>query len=132
MSSEESSLENGVENILRVKQMEWRRNIDHELEIIDRERIIDSDIFSAQGSKPLPRKRATDNPPTSRNPVDALPLALYDSAWLLRLTERQSEILQASKVTFPWKKFNCSPRILHWMRYRDLFVQNNYNYNYYP
>ncbi|KIK74273.1 hypothetical protein PAXRUDRAFT_20043 [Paxillus rubicundulus Ve08.2h10] len=104
MSSEESSVENGVENVLRVKQMEWRRNIDHELEIIDRERVLDSDIFSAQGSKPLPRKRATDNPPTSRNPVNGLPLALYDSAWLLRLTERQSEILQASEVTFPWIK----------------------------
>ncbi|KIK77071.1 hypothetical protein PAXRUDRAFT_28869, partial [Paxillus rubicundulus Ve08.2h10] len=80
MSSEESSVENGVENVLCVKQMEWQRNIDHELEIIDHERVLDNDIFSAQGSKPLPRKWATDNPPTSRNPVNGLPLALYDSA----------------------------------------------------
>lgn len=104
MSSEESSVENGVENVLRVKQMQWRRNIDPELEIIDRERILDSDVFSAQGSKPLPRKRAMDNPPTSRTPVNSLPFALYDSAWLLQLTERQSEILQASEAAFPWKK----------------------------
>ncbi|KAF9233010.1 hypothetical protein BU15DRAFT_66944 [Melanogaster broomeanus] len=82
MSSEESSVENGVENVLRVKQMEWWRNIDHELEIIDREHVLDSDIFSAQGSKPLPRKRAMDNPPTSRNSVNGLPLALYDIQFL--------------------------------------------------
>ncbi|KAI6125358.1 hypothetical protein EDD16DRAFT_1454982, partial [Pisolithus croceorrhizus] len=45
MSSEESSVENGIENVLRVKKMEWRKNIDKELEIIDLQRILDKDIF---------------------------------------------------------------------------------------
>ncbi|KAI5981631.1 hypothetical protein EDD15DRAFT_2147576, partial [Pisolithus albus] len=45
MSSEESSVENGIENVLRVKKMEWRKNIDQELEIIDLQRILDKDIF---------------------------------------------------------------------------------------
>ncbi|KAI5992126.1 hypothetical protein EDD15DRAFT_2124318, partial [Pisolithus albus] len=45
MSSEESSVENGIENVLRVKRMEWRRNIDKELDIIDLQRILDKDIF---------------------------------------------------------------------------------------
>ena len=104
MSSEESALENSVENVLRVKQMDWRRNIDCKLGIVDRERILDSDIFSPQGSKPLPRKRAADNPVTSRKPVTGLPLALYDSAWFVQLTDRQVEALQPSKDTFSWKK----------------------------
>ena len=56
MSSKESSLENGIENVLQVKQMYWQRNIDHELDIIDHECIIDSESFSTQGLKPLPRK----------------------------------------------------------------------------
>ncbi|KAI6098900.1 hypothetical protein EV401DRAFT_2146648 [Pisolithus croceorrhizus] len=46
MSSEESSVENGVENVLRVKNMPWRRNIDRELEIVDFQRVLDTDIFS--------------------------------------------------------------------------------------
>ncbi|KAI5992984.1 hypothetical protein EDD15DRAFT_2136482, partial [Pisolithus albus] len=45
MSSEESSVENGIENVLRVKRMEWQRNIDKELDIIDLQRILDKDIF---------------------------------------------------------------------------------------
>ena len=65
MSSEESSVENSVTNILRVKNMDWRRNIEKELEIIDLQRVIDKDIFSLQGSRPLPRKCAPDNPVTS-------------------------------------------------------------------
>lgn len=104
MSSEESSVENGIENVLQVKQMYWRRNIDRELDIIDRECIIDGDIFSPQGSKPLPRKRAADNPTTSSKPKTGLPLALYDSAWFSQLTERQSEALAPSKENFLWKK----------------------------
>ena len=35
MSSEESSVENSVMNVLWVKNMNWRRNIEKELEIID-------------------------------------------------------------------------------------------------
>jgi len=46
MSSEESSVENSVTNVLRVKNMDWRRNIEKELEIIDLQRVIDKDIFS--------------------------------------------------------------------------------------
>ncbi|KAF8120035.1 hypothetical protein EV363DRAFT_1084675, partial [Boletus edulis] len=45
MSSEESSVENGVENVLHVKKMDWRRNIDRELDIIDLQRLVDEDLF---------------------------------------------------------------------------------------
>ncbi|KAI6013658.1 hypothetical protein PISMIDRAFT_19407 [Pisolithus microcarpus 441] len=94
MSSEESSVENGIENVLRVKKLEWRRNIDKELEIVDLQRVLDKDIFCSQGSKPLPRKRAPDNPISSRAPVVGLPMALYDDTWILQLTECQRERLE--------------------------------------
>ncbi|KAI5997113.1 hypothetical protein EDD15DRAFT_2364586 [Pisolithus albus] len=104
MSSEESSVENGIENVLRVKKLEWRKNINKELEIVDLQRILDKDIFCSQGSKPLPRKHAPDNPISSQAPVVGLPMALYDDAWILQLTEHQREKLEISKAPFPWMK----------------------------
>ncbi|KAI6095110.1 hypothetical protein EDD16DRAFT_1903661 [Pisolithus croceorrhizus] len=104
MSSEDSSVENGVENVLRVKNMPWHRNIDWELEIVDFQRLLDTDIFSPQGSKPLTRKRSPDNPSTTRDAVKALPLALYDGAWFAQLTERQIEALNIPQQTFSWMK----------------------------
>lgn len=104
MSSKESSVENGVENVLRVKNMPWCRNIDRELEIVDFQRLLDTDIFSPQGSKPLTRKRSPDNPSTTHDAVKALPLALYDGAWFAQLTERQIEALNVPQQTFSWMK----------------------------
>ncbi|KAG2108813.1 hypothetical protein DEU56DRAFT_920450 [Suillus clintonianus] len=49
MSSEESDIENDVECVLRVKNMAWRRGIERELNIIDNQRVLDNDIFSAPG-----------------------------------------------------------------------------------
>ncbi|KAI6124121.1 hypothetical protein EV401DRAFT_2069071 [Pisolithus croceorrhizus] len=104
MSSEESSVENGIENVLRVKKLEWRRNIDKELEIVDLQHVLDKDIFCSQGSKPLPRKRAPNNPISSQVPVVGLPMALYDDMWILQLMERRRESLEISKGPFPWMK----------------------------
>ncbi|KAI5990697.1 hypothetical protein EDC04DRAFT_2911880 [Pisolithus marmoratus] len=104
MSSEESAVENGVENVLRVKTMSWRRNIDRELEIVDLQRTVDIDIFSPQGSRPLRRIHATENPTTKRDAVKGLPLALYDGAWIAGLTECQKESLEISTAPFPWMK----------------------------
>ncbi|KAI6159045.1 hypothetical protein EDD17DRAFT_1762978 [Pisolithus thermaeus] len=104
MSSKESSVENGVENVLRVKNMPWRRNIDRELEIVDFQCLLDTDIFSPQGSKPLTRKCSPDNPSTTCDVVKALPLALYDGAWFAQLTERQIEALNVPQQTFSWMK----------------------------
>ncbi|KAI5980485.1 hypothetical protein EDC04DRAFT_3035233 [Pisolithus marmoratus] len=104
MSSEESAVENGVENILRVKTMSWHRNIDRKLEIVDPQRTVDIDIFSLQGLRPLCRIRATENPTTKQDAVKGLPLALYDGAWIASLTERQKESLEISTAPFPWMK----------------------------
>ena len=104
MSSEESSVENSVTNVLRVKNMDWQRNIKKELEIVDLQRIIDKDIFSPQGSRPLPRKHAPDNPVTSRDPIMGLPKVLYNGLWMLELNERQKGSLKISDEKFPWMK----------------------------
>lgn len=104
MSSEESSVENGITNVLRVKNLEWRRNIEKELEIIDLQRVLDKDIFHPQGSIPIPRKRAFDNPKSTRDPVRGLPTALYDDVWISQLTSRQKESLGISNERFPWMK----------------------------
>ncbi|KAI6096459.1 hypothetical protein F5141DRAFT_1067702 [Pisolithus sp. B1] len=87
-----------------VKKMEWWKNIDKELEIIDLQRILDKDIFCSQGAKPLPRKCAPDNPTSSQAPVTALPAALYNEEWISQLTEHQRESLKISKEPFPWMK----------------------------
>ncbi|KAI6012339.1 hypothetical protein EDC04DRAFT_2609515 [Pisolithus marmoratus] len=104
MSSEESAVENGVENVLCVKTMDWHRNIDHELEIVDLQHMVDIDIFSLQGSHPLHRIHATENLTTKQDTVKGLLLALYDGAWIAGLTECQKESLEISTAPFPWMK----------------------------
>ncbi|KIJ68876.1 hypothetical protein HYDPIDRAFT_25128 [Hydnomerulius pinastri MD-312] len=104
MSSEESAVENKVEHVLRVKNMEWRRGVEQELDIVDLERVLDSDIFSPQGSKPVKRIRAPNNLTTSRDAVTGLPMALYDGAWIAGLTQRQLDSLAISNEEFIWMK----------------------------
>lgn len=104
MSSEESDVENEFECVLRVKNMGWRRGIERELDIVDRQRLLDDDIFSPRGSKPLKRIRAPGNPMTSREPIVGLSEILYDSKWLAGLTERVVERLEITKEKFQWMK----------------------------
>lgn len=102
MSSEESDLENDIETVLRVKNMAWRRAIERELDIVDRQRLADDDIFAPQGSKPMKRVRAAGNPTSSRAQVDGLPKALYNEQWLMGLTKVQVEKLSISDKKFKW------------------------------
>ncbi|KIM61171.1 hypothetical protein SCLCIDRAFT_26147 [Scleroderma citrinum Foug A] len=69
MSSEESAIENN-------------------LDIVDVERIIDSDIFSHRGAKP----------------VKGLPVDLYDRAWLTGLAQQEVDFLEMSLNRFIWMK----------------------------
>jgi len=104
MSSEESAVENKVEHVLCVKQMEWWRSIDQELEIVDTECLIGNDIFSPQGAQLVKCICAPDNPGTSRKAVQGLPIDLYDSAWIADLTQRELETLGIPKDRFIWRK----------------------------
>ena len=100
MSSEKSAVENDIEHILCVKQMSWQWCIDRELEIIDAECLIDSNIFTHQGAKPVKRIHACDNPESHRDSLPGLPIALYDSVWITSLTQPQLDALNVSPDTY--------------------------------
>lgn len=102
VSSEESTVENEIEQVLRVKKMPWRRCIDHELEIVDIQRILDNDVFSPRGAKPVKRVRANDNPISARDAVVGLPVEVYDRTWIAGLTRHQLESLNVSNEKFAW------------------------------
>ncbi|KAG8219276.1 hypothetical protein J3R82DRAFT_121 [Butyriboletus roseoflavus] len=55
MSSEESDMENEVESVLQVKNMIWWHCVSTELDIVDFQWALDTDIFAPQGSKPVKR-----------------------------------------------------------------------------
>ncbi|KAF8577004.1 hypothetical protein K439DRAFT_1365743, partial [Ramaria rubella] len=55
MSSEESGKEGDLEDVLRVKTIPWRCDLEKELAIIDQQHMEDTNIFSSQGSKPTRR-----------------------------------------------------------------------------
>jgi hypothetical protein len=105
MSSEESDSENEVESVLQIKNMEWRRCVSTELDIVDRQQILDTDIFAPQGSKPVKRIRASANPSSCRDAVEGLPLALYDPAWLEGLNLHETSHLAISRTDYLWMKF---------------------------
>ena len=71
---------------------------------MDVEHIIDNDIFSYHGAKPVKRMHAADNPVSLRSAVRGLPMDLYDGAWLTGLTQREVESLQMSHERFTWMK----------------------------
>src|ERR1700726_615300 len=67
MSSDESSVE-GLETVYRVKIFIWRRReVDQYMDIIDRQRLVDADIWARQGSKPMKRLRGVGNLVTTRH-----------------------------------------------------------------
>jgi len=57
MSSDESVADDDIHMIYRTKVMPWRRNIERELEIIDTQRFIDTDIYTAKAGQKDMRKR---------------------------------------------------------------------------
>ena len=83
MSSDESGVENEIETIYHIKMMPWRRNIVTELQIIDDQWLVDIDIFTPRGSKPVKRRWGIRNIQSSRKAVANLPHAFYNE-WLER------------------------------------------------
>jgi hypothetical protein len=107
MSSEESGVEANdegiVQKVYRVNIMVWRRNIDHEVAIIDKTRLQDKDLYSDAGAKPVARKRSDQNGTSNRPPVCELPRAFYDDSWFNRLnTNFRDCTLRVSKKQFHW------------------------------
>ncbi|KAI6104031.1 hypothetical protein EV401DRAFT_2079251 [Pisolithus croceorrhizus] len=102
MSSDESDIGNDVEEVLRVKNMGWRHSIARELDLVDLQQLVDTDIFAPQGSRPMRRIRAPGNPESCRDAVKGLPLSLYDSAWVASLRQHQLDKLNTCEEQFSW------------------------------
>lgn len=90
MSSDDSGLED-MAPILHTRAMPWRKNIQHELDIIDHSRSVDADIFSPRGAKATKRIRAHNPVLTSRSPVKNLPASFYNPIWIANHEEFASE-----------------------------------------
>lgn len=104
MSSEESSDGGGdLGTVYRVKILDWRRRMDQELDLIDRTRFTDRDLFNPQGSTPRLRMRSSVNQFSNRRPVGGLPESFYDQAWLEAQPEEYRDLtLCVSEKAFSW------------------------------
>ena len=106
MSSDESDLEDDDDDdtlapAFRVKTMPWRRDITHELDIIDAERRRDASVYHKQGSKPVHRRRDADLL-TTRPAAVNLPRVFYDDTWFEKLGSRERRQLRAGSHAFEW------------------------------
>ncbi|KAF8573646.1 hypothetical protein K439DRAFT_1624919 [Ramaria rubella] len=103
VSSEESATENDIETVYWVKILTWRRDINKELQIIDHECMLNSEIFAPQGAKPVMRVRGTGNPVSTCDMVKGLPQILCDGTWYDRTPSDDWEVtLAVSKEQFQW------------------------------
>lgn len=105
MSSDESEPENGAAHgriDYVVKKIPWRKDITKELAIIDGERMKDKDIYSKQGSKPVPRLRTQNAPTSSRLAPAGLPSSFFDAAWYASLNEAARRDLHVAARDFHW------------------------------
>jgi hypothetical protein len=102
MSSEDTEVESALETVYRVRVLEWRRNIDREMTVIDNMRYDNTDIYAPQGSKPGRRVRG-NGLKSNRDPVCHLPLPLYDQDWYMGVsTDFKDTVLCVSKDQFQW------------------------------
>jgi hypothetical protein len=100
MSSEESEVEaDDIHIFYRIKTLEWRRNIDKELGIVDAARIHDPRYFKRQGAKPVRRRRGDVEVISGRGPVVGLPRSFYNNDWF------QAQNLREFQLRIPAEPF---------------------------
>jgi hypothetical protein len=105
MSSDESEVDEELGIfVFRPKEMPWRPNVEKVMEIIDKQRMVDRDIYSFKGSKPGPRSRNKKKGTSRRRPPAGLPRSLYDKDWLKTQTMTQVRKLHISKNKFVWMR----------------------------
>jgi hypothetical protein len=108
MSSEDTDNANVLETVYRVKVLQWRKDISHELALIDEKRIADDEIYAPQGAKPPKRFRSGNNRLSTRPPVPELPEIFYDTAWISQQTSSFiTRTLAVSKEQFKWLEVYC-------------------------
>ena len=91
MSSEDSEGED-TEPIFCTHILPWRRDIIKELNIIDQQRLRDSDIFSPRGAKAAKRIRNDNFLKSDRKAVKGLPCPFYDQNWLAQNKGMSSDV----------------------------------------
>ena len=105
MSSDESEVDDELGVIIyRPKVMPWRPNVEKWMAIVDKQRIVDRDIYALKGAKPAPRSRNKKKGLSSRKPPAGLPRSLYDKEWLKTQTKSQVRKLFISREKFAWMK----------------------------
>lgn len=100
-SSDESDVdeETGTE-VLYVKSLDWRRACENEMDIVDRQRRADRELFSNKGSKPTVRLRKQSCGNTRRNPPLEKPKALFDKKYLEDHRDGRSLRFSDEKMTW--------------------------------
>jgi len=106
MSSDDTDTGDSIGTTYRVKILLWRRNVDEYVQMINDERKMLADVFSASGAKPVTRVRSPENTKSDRGPPTELPTALFDPDWLEEVDEDYRKItLTVSEEDFPWIQF---------------------------
>ena len=107
MSSEESDSDadgSDLEITYRPRIMPWRRNMEHELKIIDDEYRRVASTQNRRGAQPTRRKRDARNAVSQRDPVAGLPYIFYNEEWLITKTDEYiKRTLQLSTERFRWR-----------------------------
>ena len=107
MSSDESKVEDDIEEIYRPKLLPWRRReADAYMDILDRTRKLPGQrSHSKKGRPPTKRiRRGEKTVVSTRDPVVGLPAALYHRQWMDGLTTTERRRLRASLSPFKWKR----------------------------
>ena len=81
-SSDESRMEDGIEEVYYTKVMPWRRELERELRIINEQQLVDTDLFAPRGSKLGKRIRGSGNPRSSCPALASLLQPFYNEQWL--------------------------------------------------
>jgi hypothetical protein len=103
MSSDESDTDTRTGlPIYCVKNMKWRRKMAYELDMVDKLRLQDRDIYSRKGAKPTVRFWDDRNSESQRVAPKALPKGMYSSPWLQGLTPQTRRKLMVSDEDFAW------------------------------
>ena len=103
MSSDESDTDERTGlPIYRVTNMKWRRKMVYELNMVDKLRLVDRDLYSGRGAKPIPRLRDERNSDSRRASPKGIPKKLYSAEWLQDQTPREYRELMIPDEDFQW------------------------------
>ena len=103
MSLEESDIDMQTEmEVYYCKKMPWRRNIDQEMALIDKERFQDKKVHSRRGAKPVTRVRNGERGNTRQPAATGLPQSFYEKEWLTAQSYVNCHDLGISQKRFKW------------------------------